>query len=680
MSAFDVGNNSIQRRIVREFFATTGLVLVLSSGALFVTASIQFQNITDKNLIAIARVIGGNTEASLLFNDEQAAMETLRALKAEESLEAAIVYDSDGLVFAKYIRADIVDFRPPRELPFVPQWSRRHIDLVSQIRLADEDLGTVFLRQDTKQATQFFYTSIAIVLSVLLISLFLSWFGASRLRRHIADPLERLVEGSAAMAGGDLSTQVDVRRDDEMGVLSNAFNAMVLSLRGLVARVGENTRYVARATEQLEASSASLREEAVRQEQAVAETGEAIEQIAASTHTVNAGVESLSETAIETSSAAIEMDLSIAETSSHIDNLSEIIDTTASSVVEMTGAIREIARSADTLNLSTESTAGALELLSDSVRQVEANAQESHGLSNETSQKAEQGMAAVHETVQGMKEIQESFKGIESIISNLSEKSDSIGEIVKVIESVVEQTNLLALNAAIISSQAGEHGRAFSVVAEEVRSLAERTANSTRQIGELIESVQDGVLNAVSAMTQGATRVERGVELSNEAGRMLLDIEESSHQSTRWAKEIVEATRGQAADIDQVGIAMKQVKETATQLKRATHEQDSAGAEITRSVAQMLDLGLEVKNAAQEQRRESSMITQSVEVVAARIKEILIETQDQSKRADQIQEALGIFREATLQSTRRAAQASETVSNLSAHAQRLEEEIDRFRL
>lgn len=206
MSAFDVGNNSIQRRIVREFFATTGLVLVLSSGALFVTASIQFQNITDKNLIAIARVIGGNTEASLRFNDEQAAMETLRALKAEESLEAAIVYDSDGLVFAKYIRADIVDFRPPRELPFFPQWSRRHIDLASQIRLADEDLGTVFLRQDTKQATQFFYTSIAIVLSVLLISLFLSWFGASRLRRHIADPLERLVEGSAAMAGGDLST------------------------------------------------------------------------------------------------------------------------------------------------------------------------------------------------------------------------------------------------------------------------------------------------------------------------------------------------------------------------------------------------------------------------------------------------------------------------------------------
>jgi methyl-accepting chemotaxis protein len=680
MSAIDVGNNSIQSRIVREFFATTGLVLLLTSCSIFATAFIQFQNATNDNLIALAHLIGGNSEASLLFNDSQAAAETLRTLRAEDSIEGAIVYTSDGRVFAKYVRADVRGFGSPGEFSFVPRWTRNHIDLASRISSGDEDLGMVFIRSDTKQITGFLYTSIGIVISVLLISLTLSWYGAARLRRHIAHPLERLVESSAAMAGGDLSTQVNVQRDDEMGVLASAFNAMVLSLRGLVAQVGENTRYVARATEHLEASSSSMREEAARQEQAVEETADAIERITASTHTVNAGVESLSETAIETSSAAIEMDSSIAETSAHIDNLSEIIDTTASSVVEMTGAIREIARSADTLNQSTESTAGALELLSDSVRQVETNAQESHVLSNETSQKAEQGMAAVHETVEGMEQIQDSFKGIESIISNLSDKSDSIGAVVKVIQSVVEQTNLLALNAAIISSQAGEHGRAFAVVAEEVRSLAERTANSTRQIAELIESVQDGVLNAVSAMEQGATRVERGVGLTNEAGRILHEIGESSQQSTRWAKEIVEATRGQAADIDQVGIAMTQVKETAMQLNRGTHEQDNAGAEITRGVGQMLDLGLEVKNAAQEQRRESSMITRSVEVVATRIKEILIETQGQSKRADLIQEALQIFREVTVQSTQRAAQANETVSDLSAHAQRLEEEIDRFRL
>jgi len=680
MSSINVGNASIQRRIVREFITTTGLALILTAGALSLTAFVQFQNVTDENLIALAGIVGRNSEASLLFDDAAAAIETLSALEAEASVEGAIVYGSDGEVFAKYLRGGVADFQPPSIETPEPVWSRSHIDYASQILMGDDMIGTVFIRSDTQKATSFLFMSFGIVFSVLCIALILCWFGASRLRGHIATPLERLVEGSASMAEGDLSTQVDVRSEDEMGVLARAFNAMVLSLRGLVSRVGENTRYVAQATERLASSSTTMREEAARQEVAVEATTESVERIMGSMHTINSSVEALSDTAMETSSAAIELDASISATSDHIDDLSQIIDVTASSVVQMTTAIREIAQGADTLNQSTESTASALDLLSGSVRQVESNAQESHTLSDEASKKAEQGVAAVAETVQGMEEIQASFNGIASVISNLSEKSESIDAVVKVIESVVEQTNLLALNAAIISSQAGEHGRAFSVVAEEVRSLAERTAASTREIAELIESVQGGVLSAVTAMDQGATRVDHGVKLSNEAGRILREIGESSQQSTRWAKEIVEATKGQAADIDQVGVAMNQVKDIVKQLNRGTHEQDSAGAEITRGVEKMLNLGREVKNATQEQRRESSLITRSVEVVAARIKEILVETQDQTKRADQIQNALQIFREVTVESTRSSTHAGEIVADLSAHAQGLEEEIGRFRL
>jgi len=680
MTGLDVGRDSIQRRIIRGFFATTGLALMLTAGALFTTASVQFRQDMDENLRVLARITAANSEASLLFDDDQAAMETLGALRAVESIEAAVVYTADGRVFAQYVRAGHGDFETPAELPFEPLWSRDRIDLAQQIMLADEPIGTVFLRSDTRQVKSFLLVSIGIVSAVLLISFFLCWYGAVRLRRQIADPLESLVRGAASMAEGDLWTQVQVASDDEMGVLARAFNAMVDSLRGLVSRVDENTRYVARALMQLTAASAAMREEALRQEQAVESTAESVGGIISGVHNVNANVEALSETAVETSSAAIEMNSSIAETGSHIDELSEIIDTTASSVVEMTSAIREIARGADILNQSTESTAQALELLSESVRQVESNATESHALSDETAQKAEQGMAAVHETVDGMAAIQRSFEGIDAIISSLSDKSESIGAVVKVIESVVEQTNLLALNAAIISSQAGEHGRAFSVVADEVRSLAERTAASTREIADLIESVQGGVHSAVDAMEQGATRVERGVELSNEAGRILQEIGEGTKRSTRWAREILEATRSQASDIDQVSVAMTRVKETAMQLGRGTHEQDSASAEITRGVEQMRHLGLEVKNSAQEQRRESSLITRSVEVVAARIKEISVETKDQSKRADQIREALEIFREVTVQTTRRAEETAETVKDLSAHAKELEQEIGRFQI
>ena len=675
-----LGRDSIQHRIVRGYFSTTGLALALTTAALFATAFIQFKRVTDENLRLLAGVIGGNSVASLLFDDQQAAAETLRSLTVAGSVEAAIVYDESGRVFARYVRDESSGFDEPKDLAFTPQWSRDRIDLAAPIESGGEVVGTVFIRSGTQAVTDFLAISSGIVVGVLFLSFVVCSIGAARLRHQIAVPLERLVEGSRSMANGDLSTQVDVQSEDEMGVLSHAFNAMVKSLRGLVGQVRENTRTVAQVTSQLAESSTAMRAEAIRQEQAVGETAESISRITSSIHTVNDNVEALSSTAAETSIAAIEMDSSIAESARHVDALSEIIETTAASVVEMTSAIREIARSADALNHSTGTTATALDLLSQSVRQVETNARESHQLSEETARKAGQGVSAVRETVDGMQRIQDSFKGIESIVGSLSEKSQSIGDVVRVIEAVVDQTNLLALNAAIISAQAGEHGRGFSVVADEVRMLADRTAASTREIAALIESVQVAVESAVEAMEQGATRVDRGVELSQEAGRMLREIGDSAQQSTVWAKEIVEATRNQTADIGQVGFAMKQVKEIALQLKRGTHEQDTASAEITRGVEQMRHLGVEVKNAAREQRGESSLITRAVETVAAKITEISVATRDQSSRADQIQEALQVFREITLQTTQRAERTSTTVADLSALAQGLEDEIGRFRL
>ena len=674
-----VGRNSIQRRITRGFFGTTALALLVTASAIFFSAVLVIQANTDRDLTALARVIGGASEAALLFDDEKTATEILNALKSRSSVVAAVIYDAEGQLFARYVRADVQKFRAPIGLDYEPIWSWNSIDLATRIQMEDEMIGSVFIRSSTDDLKSFFLESILLVLVVLLFSLVLCGWGAARLRSRIADPLSLLVQGSASMAEGDLLTMVSYESEDEIGAVARAFNGMVGSLRGLVARVRENADYVAQASNELALASIAMADEAAVQQEAVESSGESVDRIIASMHTVNESVEALSETAIETSSAAIEMNTSIGETGNHIDELSQVIETAASSVVEMTGAIREIARSADALNRSTESTSAALELMSGSVRQVEDHAQESHQLSADTSKKASLGMSAVHETVQGMEEIQVSFQGMEEIITTLSEKSESIGAVVKVIQGVVEQTNLLALNAAIISAQAGEHGRAFSVVAEEVRNLAERTSHSTTEIAQLIESVQLGIDSAVAAMGQGATRVDRGVDLSNEAGRMLQEIGESAEQSARRAKEIVEATRSQAADIDQVGVAMNHVRSIANQLGKGTHEQDNASAEITKGVEQMRHLGFEVKRAATQQRSESSLITESVEIVASRIREISIETNAQSKGADQIRQALQVFREITLRSADRAEQTKATVGELNDHAQGLESEVGRFR-
>jgi methyl-accepting chemotaxis protein len=372
------------------------------------------------------------------------------------------------------------------------------------------------------------------------------------------------------------------------------------------------------------------------------------------------------------------MDGSIAEIAVHMDSLSETIDGTASSVVQMTGAVREIARNAEHLNDRTGSTKSALEQLGVSVKEVEENAEKSHDLSDQTAEQAQLGARSVQQTVEGMKQIQTSFQGLERIISDLARKSESIGEVVKVIEGVVEQTNLLALNAAIISSQAGEHGRAFAVVADEVRQLAERTAGSTREISGLIESVQEGVRSAVSSMAHGNERVSNGVALSRQAGQILRVIGESARTSSQRIHEIVDTTARQASQIGQVELAMRELETIAQQLNRGTHEQDNASAEITRSVERMRELGQRAKRSTQEQSRESTLITQSVETVATRIKQILEATTDQSKQGSQILEALQVFRDVTAQSNARGHVLRESLDELSERSEVLAQQINRF--
>ena len=178
-------------------------------------------------------------------------------------------------------------------------------------------------------------------------------------------------------------------------------------------------------------------------------------------------------------------------------------------------------------------------------RSVDTSAETTAKLSRDVVEKAEVGHTKVRQTIDGMEAIQQATATAERVIRGLGVRTHEIGGILDVIDDVADETNLLALNAAIIAAQAGEQGKAFSVVADEIKELADRVLASTKEIGELIRSVQEESENAIGAIEAGTRSVRDGVDLSVESGRTLEEITEASRESGMRIGEIVTSVREQ---------------------------------------------------------------------------------------------------------------------------------------
>jgi methyl-accepting chemotaxis protein len=197
------------------------------------------------------------------------------------------------------------------------------------------------------------------------------------------------------------------------------------------------------------------------------------------------------------------------------------------------------------INSSTETLSETVAEISSSARQVSEAARNASNL-------AKSGGNIVQETIQGMRQINESVTLGSSAVDNLGRKSDEIGAIVAVINGIAEQTNLLALNAAIEAARAGEQGRGFAVVADEVRKLAEKTAQATQEISGMIQSVQQETRNAISTMQSGTEQVRGGVEKATEAGRALQEIVLSVERVSEMIERIAAGASSQNQMVSEV--------------------------------------------------------------------------------------------------------------------------------
>ncbi len=258
----------------------------------------------------------------------------------------------------------------------------------------------------------------------------------------------------------------------------------------------------------------------------------------------------------------------------------EGVNVLSSSASEILAATTQVASGA-------AETATAISETTTTVEEVRQTAQVSSQKAKfvvENSQKSVQvsqaGRKAVDESVSGMNRIQQQWASVGESIMRLSEQSQSIGEIIASVNDLAEQSNLLAVNAAIEAAKAGEQGKGFSVVAQEVRSLAEQSRQATAQVRSILNDVQKAMNQAVLATEQGNKAVEAGVKQSQQAGESIRLLSDSIAEATQAATQIAASAQQQLAGTDQVVLAMENIKAASTQNVAGTRQAESAAQNL----------------------------------------------------------------------------------------------------
>ncbi len=277
------------------------------------------------------------------------------------------------------------------------------------------------------------------------------------------------------------------------------------------------------------------------------------------------------------------------------DRLREMIGQIRSGAEQLVASAQNISSASTQLSVSTQeqshaasSMAATVEELTVSINHVADNANEAHGLSSESGRQSAEGGTVIQSTLSSMQRIADTVQGAAAQIAELGQHSDQISSIVNVIKEIADQTNLLALNAAIEAARAGEQGRGFAVVADEVRLLAQRTANSTQEITEMIKKIQTGTRNAVGNMEVGVQQVSSGVEQANQAGDAIVTIRAASERVVGVVDQISLALREQT-------VASQDVARNVERIAQMSMQNSEAVADTARTARDLQQLALSLE-------------------------------------------------------------------------------------